>query len=245
LLSDLGPEHFADWRDRRLSEVSPATVLREWNLLSAICTRAVKEWRWLPNNPMSQVSRPQSPPPRTRRVTDEEVERILLVTQYDPDSPVVTASQRVALAFLFALETAMRAREICALRAEDIDLERKVAHVRAKEQGARKTGNARTVPLSSRAVALVRQALASDDPTGDRRVFGLRARNLDAMWRKCRWLPKPGAHRQGTRLEPSRRRFTRHRAIRRAADAPERGNSSHPGGGNPSKKVTRAVPGSG
>ena len=36
LLSDLGPEHFADWRDRRLSEVSPATVLREWNLLSAI-----------------------------------------------------------------------------------------------------------------------------------------------------------------------------------------------------------------
>ena len=146
----------------------------------------LKEWRWLPNNPMSQVSRPQSPPPRTRRVTDEEIERILLVTQYDPDSPVVTASQRVSIAFLFALEAAMRAGEICALRAEDIDLERKVAHVRAKEQGARKTGNACTIPLSSRAVALVRQAMASGDPTGDRRVFGLRARNLDAMWRKIR-----------------------------------------------------------
>jgi len=32
-LSDLGPEHFAQWRDRRLLDVSPATVLR----VSEVC----------------------------------------------------------------------------------------------------------------------------------------------------------------------------------------------------------------
>ena len=63
-LPNLGPEHFSAWRDRRLAKVSAATVLREWNLLSAICSKAVKEWRWLPNHPMRGVSLPDAPPLR-------------------------------------------------------------------------------------------------------------------------------------------------------------------------------------
>lgn len=87
-LRDLGPEYFADWRDRRLRQVSPATVLREWNLLSAACTRAVREWRWLSENPMSNVRRPKKPRPRDRRVHMDEIERIKLACGYSEDGPV-------------------------------------------------------------------------------------------------------------------------------------------------------------
>jgi len=39
-LADLGTPHFAAWRDRRLKSVSPATVRREWVLMSGACTVA-------------------------------------------------------------------------------------------------------------------------------------------------------------------------------------------------------------
>jgi hypothetical protein len=44
-LAGLDASHFAAWRERRLRQVSPATVLREWNLMSVAIYRAVKEWR--------------------------------------------------------------------------------------------------------------------------------------------------------------------------------------------------------
>src|SRR5690606_24627941 len=36
-LKELSSRHFAEWRDRRLTQVSPASVDREWNLLSHAC----------------------------------------------------------------------------------------------------------------------------------------------------------------------------------------------------------------
>ena len=183
LLTELGPEHFAAWRDRRLAQVSPATVLREWNLLSAICTKAVKEWRWLPRNPMSEVQRPKAPPPRTRRVSEEEVERVLLVADWAVGQTPTRVAHRVAAAFLWAIETAMRAGEICALRWNDVDEAARVATVRAEEVGARKTGRARQVPLSRAAMAILDSVR---DAAKDDRVFGLTARQLDANWRKMR-----------------------------------------------------------
>ena len=199
-LHELAPVRFANWRDRRLSEVSTAAVLREWNLLSAVCSRAERDWGWLSRNPMSKLSRPKSPPPRTRRVTDKDIEKILQAAGHRPGQPPKTVSQRIALAFLFALETAMRAGEICALRRDDIDLVQRVAHVRANERGARKTGTGRTVPLSKRAVEILRQALAADG--ADDRVFGLNAQNMSAMFRRIRLKAKiEDLHFHDTRAE--------------------------------------------
>nr|SPS04983.1 putative integrase/recombinase HI_1572 [Candidatus Nitrotoga fabula] len=197
-LPDLGPEHFADWRDRRLLNVSPSTVLREWNMLSAMCTRAVREWRWLHENPMRHISRPTAPQPRSRRVSDDEIDRIMYVCGYASDRILDTMQSRVAAAFLFAIETAMRAGEICALKWADIDFGRRVVHVRALEHGARKTGLSRVVPLSRRALELLNQLQGIDGAS----IFLMEPVMLDALFRKAkRQALIDGLHFHDTRRE--------------------------------------------
>ncbi len=181
-LPDLAPPHFTAWRDRRLATVKPGTVLRERNLLSAICTTAVKEWRWLRDNPLKDAPMPKEPVPRSRRIKPEEIEAILLSCGYERAQVPQTKQARVGAAWLFAIETAMRAGEICALRWSDIDVKARVAHVRAVEQGAKKTGRSRVVPLSTEAMRLVEQCRGIDDD----RVFGLESPILDALFRKAR-----------------------------------------------------------
>lgn len=171
-LPALGAEHVAAWRDRRLRQVSAASVLREWATLSAACTVAVKEWRWLPANPFSTVKKPPEPAPRTRTITPTELEAVLHCCGYTPTGSLETAQARVGAAVVFALETAMRASEICGLEPARIDRVRRVAHLPMT-----KNGTARDVPLSSRALAVL-------DQVGDR--FGLTPAILDALWRKAR-----------------------------------------------------------
>lgn len=175
-LEELDATHIAAWRDRRLKEVGPASVLREWNLLSHACSVAVKEWRWLKHNPMQEVSRPASPPARDRVMSDGEVERILLACGYDYDASPETMQARVGACLLFALETAMRAGEICALTWGDIDTDRRVAKIRMS-----KNGTGRDVPLSKEAVRIINQL-----PRGDGPAFGMTPRLLDPLFRKAR-----------------------------------------------------------
>ena len=54
--------------------------------------------------------------PRDRRISDAEVEAILLGLDYERGSVPTRKPHRAAVAFLLALETAMRAGEICGLR---------------------------------------------------------------------------------------------------------------------------------
>jgi len=58
-LDDIGPRHFARWRDARLRSVSGSTVSREMNILAHACKLATREWQWLDKNPIKGVSRPQ------------------------------------------------------------------------------------------------------------------------------------------------------------------------------------------
>jgi integrase len=64
--------------------------------------------------------------------------------------PPVTQTHRVVLAFELAIETGMRAGEIRTLDAANIDLERGVAKLELT-----KNGDAREVPLSSRAREII------------------------------------------------------------------------------------------
>ncbi|MFM7461499.1 MAG: site-specific integrase, partial [Burkholderiales bacterium] len=67
---NINTAHMAEWRDRRLSgtppdfedKVSPSTVRRDWNLLSAVCNTAVNEWKWLGKNPLKGVKKPAPAP---------------------------------------------------------------------------------------------------------------------------------------------------------------------------------------
>jgi integrase len=175
LLPELRPDHFAAWRDRRLKQVSVASVLREWNSLSAACSIAWKEWNWLPENPMSKVRRPAEPPARKARWSDDEIERCLLACGYDRSEPPETAQSRVGAALLFALETAMRAGEIVGLTWPHVDLVARVAHLPKT-----KNGLPRDVPLSTEAVRILKQ-LGEGDP-----IFRISSASLDSLFRKAK-----------------------------------------------------------
>jgi len=172
-LPELSTEHIAAWRDRRLKQVSVASVLREWATLAHACAVAVAEWKWLTVNPCVGVKKPEPPKARTRRIPDDEIERILLASGYQREIRPETQTARVGAAFLYAIETAMRAGEICNQRWEHIDLERRVVHLPKT-----KNGHARDVPLSKEAVRLLGQM------EGNAEVFGLKAASLDALFRK-------------------------------------------------------------
>jgi len=178
----------AAWRDKRLQAVSAATVRREMNLLQSVFKRCRTEWHWLNADPFADVGRPAQPASRKRRITDDEIGRVTLALGYDGGEPA-NVSQRVALAFLFALETAMRSGEILGLQWADVGAKSVVLPVT-------KNGDARAVPLSPRARAIL-ALLPRTDP-----VFGLESAQRDALFRKARNRAQiPNLHFHDSRAE--------------------------------------------
>lgn len=175
-LSNLSGADFAKWRDERLKEVSSATVRREWNLLSSACNIAVKEWQWLPQNPMRDVKRPANGKDRTRRVGKDEVEILMHVLGWDGKGKPKTTPALIAVIFCFAIETAMRAGEILGLTWENVNLKKQTAYLPET-----KNGHARTVPLSTEAIRLLK--LTGSD---EGKVFKISSATLDAIFRKYR-----------------------------------------------------------
>lgn len=173
-LSEILPEHIAAWRDESLKRVSGATVNRDLNLISHVFSVAVKEWRWLLKSPTSDVRRPKESPPRDRLITSDEISRILLAAGWSMGEPARTKTHAVAVAFLFAIETAMRAGEICSLKKGDIT-------GRVAQLCMTKNGSARQVPLSSRALELLSYLPEEQDT-----LFGLLPSQLDALFRKLK-----------------------------------------------------------
>lgn len=174
-LIELAGRHFADWRDRRLKDVCGSTVNREMNILSHACNTARKEWGWLKSTPTSDIKRPKESPPRTRRPTQEETDRLMHVMGYDKVARLDSKSSRVGAAYLFAIETAMRAGEIVGITKEYV-LEK---HVHIPKS---KTDLARNVPLSTEARRLINQVMEATDDMDT--VFGLTSTSIDALFRK-------------------------------------------------------------
>jgi len=175
-LTSFSPTDAAGWRDRRLAEVSNGSVLREWNILSNACTRARKEWGWLRENPFREISRPETPKSRDRRPTDDEVTRILYALGCDPQVTPTTMMARAGFAFLFAIETAMRAGEIVGMRWADVT----GTTVKLKMT---KNGHAREVPLTMEARRLLTLLPRSESVES---VFQIDSYGLDALFRKAR-----------------------------------------------------------
>lgn len=193
-LSELTAAHVAMLRDVRLQtkvaqrqipgappaparKIQASTVNRELNLVSNVFTIARREWKWIAESPTKDVRRPKDPPPRDRRPTPDEIERLCLALGFD-EGPVTSASGRVAVAWLFAIETAMRAGEICGLMPEWVN--GRVVHLPA---GLTKSGVKRNVALSKRALELL-SFLPEPEEGGT--VFGVSAGSLDALFRKAK-----------------------------------------------------------
>ena len=127
-----------------IKDVAPGTVLRELQLLAHICTVAERDWGMhLPNgNPVEKIRKPAPGKARERALNDSERVKLLAECRKCKNPWVAPVVE-------FALETAARRGEILSLRWAEVNLSTATARVDGK------TGT-RTIPLSSRAVALLR-----------------------------------------------------------------------------------------
>lgn len=158
IIREVTTDDIAKWRDERLQTVAPNTLTREWTLLRGVFTIAKAEWGWVREIPMDGVKKPRGGKPRIRRVADKEILGLCKELGYEESKPVETLRQKIAVAFLFAIETAMRAGEVRALHPHHVD--GRIAHLHET-----KNGWSREVPLSKRAVELLSKIkLAENEP---------------------------------------------------------------------------------
>lgn len=148
LLQDVTTADIAAWRDLWLQGTTPGTVKRYLTVLRAVLKAAIKEWKWIDVSPLDGLEIPPENRARDRRITWQEVRAMCRQLGY-VTGKLDTKQQEVALAFLIALRTAMRAGELMSLTPSDVDLDKRIAHL-----DMTKNGEARDVPLSRAAVRL-------------------------------------------------------------------------------------------
>lgn len=169
-LSRLTEDDIARWREDRLQEVSGATVRREMNLWQSVFEVARKEWKWIERNPVVDVKKPPSPRSRQRGVRQAEIDA--LAKHF-----TAAGMREVFDGFLLGIETAMRAGELWSLERSQIDLAQGVARLTKT-----KNGDAREVPLSPAAIAIMERLLAD----GRDVLFSVPPASRDALFRKGR-----------------------------------------------------------
>ena len=185
-VEELNRRDVALWRDARLQSVSAASVVREWNSLSAVYTHAQKVLGLsLPQNPFRLIKRPNVGKSRDQRITNDDAAAIVAALGYAPGTRPKLKREFAAWAFLFAIETAMRAGEILKLQPDDVA--GKLATLRDT-----KNGHDRTVPLS----AAARDLLALVDLP-----LPLSSVTLDALFRRYRPPELAHLHFHDTRHE--------------------------------------------
>jgi integrase len=141
------PAMLADKRDKLLTDegLSPATVNRYLAGLSKAFSNAVKEWHWVRDNPLRNISKPEEPRGRVRYLSDEERAALLEACRKSAFKPLY-------LIVLFAVTTGMRRGELLGLRWQDVDLERRVALLHNTKNGDR-----RSVSIVPEVAQLLRQ----------------------------------------------------------------------------------------
>jgi integrase len=170
IIATLTPTDFAKYRDDRLAEgLSGNSVRLELGFIRHLYTIAIKEWGWPVSNPVANIRMPKCAPGRERRLgkTPDEngktEEQRLYEALEDSRSPHITDIVTVAL------ETGMRQGEIIGLIWENVDLEKGTAYLPDT-----KNGTARTVPLSSMAIAALKGRLPKPKEDGKGKVTELR-----------------------------------------------------------------------
>ena len=141
-MATLTPSKIAKYRDERLTEIAPSTVVRELAYFSSIINHARREWGINTPNPVLSVRKPAQPQGRSRVLSIDE-ERFLL----QACEPKANRNIYTRPFVILAIETAMRRGEILSLRWENIDYSKCTAFLQLT-----KNGESRTVPLSSRAI---------------------------------------------------------------------------------------------
>ena len=153
-LAQVTPALVAEYRDKLLSENigteekpqqrAPGTANRYLSALSKAFSEAVREWHWLPENPVLRVTKEQEAAGRVRYLSDEERERLLKACRKSDLS-------ELHLIVLMAVTTGMRRGELMGLRWQDVDLKRRLIVLNQTKNGER-----RSVPIVPAVAALLK-----------------------------------------------------------------------------------------
>lgn len=156
----------AQYRDKRLREVKPATVRREMAVLRHCIEVARKEWGLpIPRNPFLDLKLPSPGEGRDRRLHQGEWE-IMTKEAYNSDNWFIGPFIELAV------ETGMRRGEIMKLLWANVDFENRLVFLPIT-----KNGRPRKVPLSTRAM----EVLSSLERTRER-VFPITDYALRQAW---------------------------------------------------------------
>lgn len=168
-IEDFNASVLASWRDNRLREVKPASVIRELNTLSAMLNHARKEWCYEVINFTKDIKRPSGVASRARRLSGDEESKLISVL------PAVCAD-----IVSFALETAMRRGEILSIVWHNINFDTRVVLLPLT-----KNGDERRVPLSNQALEILKRQKALTTQSINGKVFNVNPNSLDKAWRKA------------------------------------------------------------
>lgn len=139
------------FRDHRLTEVSPQTVVHDLNMIRRVLYAAESEFHVPLPRGIPHVAHPQVRNNRERRLLPGEEDLLLRAA-----SAKSRTNKEVTRLIVLAIETAGRQSELLSLDWRDIDLHARVAKLRGA--GGRETKNDdryRPIPLSSRAIAVL------------------------------------------------------------------------------------------
>lgn len=197
-MGTLTPDALIDYRDRRLKKVTSGTVRRELDLLSQVFSTAMLDWRIpLAANPVSLIRRPPPSKARTRRLvgTEESTLRSSLGAGGRTDAGTFKEGTRnpwVQPLFDLAIETAARRSELLKTNWTDVRLAER--HIWRADT---KNGEARAIPLTAKAVEILKGLKAMHDeaeakavmagrPYTDQRVFKTTENAVKKAWARAK-----------------------------------------------------------
>ena len=117
-MADVTPEKIAEFRNMRLKEVAPSTVVKEMVLLSHLFKTASVEWGIPVDNPVKKVKKPSIENERIVFLSDAEIKRLL-------ETCKKSRSKKLYPYILLLLHTAMRPGEAAGLKWSQVDFEKK------------------------------------------------------------------------------------------------------------------------
>ena len=177
-LASLRPADFAKYKDDRLAAgTAAATIRNDLALISHLFTICQKEWGIHVQNHVGQIRLPRAQNARTRRLMDDEYDRInVAFASAEEAGGGGHTNIWMQPAFDLSIETAMRRGELLSLKWKDIDLSDQVAHLRKTKNGV-----ARDVPLSMAAVAVLRALPRAINGC----VIDTTDSSISQSWRRC------------------------------------------------------------
>jgi integrase len=197
LIDRIDGASIARYRDQRLIEVSNNTVRLELALLSVVFEQCRREWGWEVANPVKQIRMPKPGKPRQRRLESGEEEALLSACR-------ASGAYYLESFVVLAIETGMRFSEIAGVRREHVNIANRTIYLPDT-----KNGQARTVPLSSRALATIQALPVSIDG----RVFPVKKGSVRSAFLIA--VKKAKALSGGVLLQGLRFHDLRHEAVSR------------------------------